>query len=110
MESNFESKEEISFEGINLDKDDLTTLDSILADKFLSIEEPLEFTNLVKDKTIVIKGKDYKEVSSYISEWMYKLKDANFPEVFEEKFQMINEGFPIKQFDLIKNTNEYVYV
>ena len=54
----------ILFEGINLDKDDFTTLESMLADKFMQGDEIADFTKKVNMscKTITIKGKDFKKV------------------------------------------------
>jgi hypothetical protein len=61
-------------------------------------------------KMITVKGKDFKKVASYIQTAFIKLKQANFPLVFEDKFQMINEDFLVKEFALRPNSSEFLHV
>ena len=72
----------------------------------------LSFKHIISKarKTITIKGEDFKKVSSYISEIFVKLKAANFPIVFEEKFKMINEEVLLRQYELNSQTDEYKHV
>ena len=80
MEAIKDNQDEVSFDGIHLDKNDFITLESLLTDKFQQ-GEGLNFTKKVdmKKKLIVIKGKDFKKVSAFIQEMFVKLRQAEFP-------------------------------
>jgi aspartokinase len=110
METIEQMHDTVSYDGINLSKDDFMELKKVFREKLNQGPQILSLNINKNEKLITLRGKEFKEAGKTITEIFVKLKHANFPLVFQDKIKMITQDSYIQRYELNSNQGEYKYV